>query len=735
MVLPSPVGESVAANLMYPTPRRFHQRRGVLLCYWNLANTNLRCLFVDLLMQLINPWFLLGLMAIAIPVVIHLLQLRRPHRLAFTNTVFIQEVALVTVRHRNIQRLLLLLMRILGIAALVLVFCQPFIPASQHDRVTNETDVLVDNSFSMQASGQTQRSIFAEAVVQAQDVVKVTGNGGGSLRLLNNSGIVSPVVFQAKLKEMKLTAHNPFSVLMREEVNQSGPGNTLVVFSDFQKQAIDVKALATLKKQQIVLVPLGHKGVGNLYVDSVWLDDAFVRPRTNVGLHIRLNNGGDVGLRNSPVKVMLGNRQVAAFRVTVEPGQAVMSVVQLQLADNALALGRVVTEDTPVIFDNTYYFTLQPAAAIRVLEVGAEPVTQQLYGNEPLFTYSFAKPQNVDYGVLQRANLVVVRELERIDAGLRDGLRSVVKRGGTVVIVPASMANSHESYQQLFTALGLGTVQWEASTTTLELREVAMPSTREPFFRDVFGAQQRSASMPRVAPVLRWPRTGTDILRLLDGESYLANFVSGPGQVYVFSAPFTPQYSDFMAHALFVPVMYRMAMLSYQNEQLPSYRLTQDAVMLKLPAVDMVGNTAGRADDGRFRLVRDSLVLIPVQRVVTNELRLDLPVGMDTPGFYQVQRGGKVLTTLAFNQDKRESKLAAYSVDELRQIIGPNHPNVRVVESGMDGTGLAKFRAEQAGEPLWRYFLVLVLLALLAEALLVRFGGRLARATRTVIAA
>ncbi len=482
-------------------------------------------------------------------------------------------------------------------------------------------------------------------------------------------------------------------------------------------------------------MPVVGRQAANVYVDSLWLDDAFVRVRTNVGLHIRVRNGGEIKALDLPVKVFLGTRQVAAYRVTVEPGQASISVVQVQVSGNALVQGRVVTEDAPVVFDNIYYFTLQPAAAIRVLEIGAEPVAKQLYGNEPLFSYAFVKPQNVDYGALQRANLVVVREVERVEAGLRDGLLGVVKRGGSVVVVPASATNSHDSYQQLFKILGLGTAQWEVATTTPELREVAMPSGREPFFRNVFGAQQRAATMPRVAPVLRWPRTGTDILRLRDGESYLANFASGAGQVYVFSAPFSQQYADFLSHALFVPVMYRMAMLSYQHDQLPAYRLTQGSVTLKLPGTEVVGAAAGRADEASFRLVKDSVVLIPAQRVVTNELRLDLPEGMDAPGFYQVQRAGRVLTTLAFNQDKRESELAAYSANELRQLIGPNHPNIKVVESGVDGAGLARHQAEQTGQPLWRYCLLLVLLALLAEALLVRFGGRPAKASRATVAA
>lgn len=259
-----------------------------------------------------------------------------------------------------------------------------------------------------------------------------------------------------------------------------------------------------------------------------------------------------------------------------------------------------------------------------------------------------------------------------------------------------------------------------------------MPSRQQAFFRDVFGAQPLAVTMPRVAPVLRWSRTGNDILRLRDGESYLASFTSGAGQVYVFSAPFASEYSDFASHALFVPVMYRMAMLSYQNEQLPAYRLTQGAVALKLPVPSATG---GRVEEASYRLVRDSLTLIPAQRVAGSDLRLELPAGMDLPGFYQVQRNGKVLTTLAFNQDKRESELAAYSADELRKVIGPNRPNIRVVEGGAGRAGLAKLQAEQTGQPLWRYFLGLALLALLAEALLVRFGGRKVAVANAAIAA
>ncbi|MDB5233842.1 MAG: hypothetical protein JWR44_835 [Hymenobacter sp.] len=680
-------------------------------------------------MQLMYPWFLVGLLAVAVPVVIHLLQLRRPQRLLFTNTAFIKEVELITTKHRRLQELLVLLTRILAVAALVFVFCQPYIQAKQNG---GELDALgrrvfVDNSFSMQLHGAAGSSLLGQAVEEARNLGHNAPIGERFSLINNGSAWLAPKAYQAKLEEVRLNSHSDFSK-SKGGLAEEADKNPLYVFSDFQKKQFDAKWLDEFgAKRSVVLVPVVGVATGNIYVDSVWLDDAFVRVRTNTTLHVRLRNGGGLAARDCPVKVFLGSRQVAAFRVTVEPGQSVTSVVQVQTEDASLAEGQVVTEDAPVTFDNTYYFTLQPAAAIRVLEIGNEPVAQQLYGNEPLFTYSFAKPQRVDYGTLRLSNMVLLHELEAVDAGLRAGLQAVVRAGGSVVVVPSAQFAAHDSYQQLFKALGLGAVQWEAKSATPELREVAMPAGQEPFFRDVFGAQQRLPTMPRVAPVLRWPRTGREILRLRDGESYLANFASGRGKVYVFSAPFAKEYSDFVAHALFVPVMYRLAMLSFRSEQLPAYPLTQAAVTLQLPAGADNGTGVASAE-ASFRFVKDSLTLIPAQRVVGQEARLELPTGMDVPGFYQVQRHGKVLTTLAFNQDKRESELAAYSAAELRGMIGANRPNIRVVEDGVGGSGLAKLQAEQTSQPLWRYFLAFALVCLLAEALLVRFGARRSKA-------
>ncbi|AMJ66578.1 hypothetical protein AXW84_14930 [Hymenobacter sp. PAMC 26628] len=551
-----------------------------------------------------------------------------------------------------------------------------------------------------------------------------------------NSGItaVSQALYKAKLLVLQ---PNSKPALVEEKIKSleiSGENNDpLYLFSDFQQSSFKPDFFKGFgSTRPVVLVPEVGARTGNVFVDSVWFEEAFLRERTNLGLHIRLKNGGSEAVADCPVKVFLGPQQVAAFRVTVNSGQMVVSVVQVQLPNQSLVRGRVIVEDAPVVFDNAYYFTVQAAKNIRVLEVGAVPATQSVYRNEPLFDYAFTRPESINYDALRKANLVLIQAIPTIGSKLRDALHALVVGGGSVVIVPAGPATSHPSYQQLFRDLGLGAVKWELPGTPPELREVAVPSAQEPFFRDVLGAPTRAVAMPRAAPVLRWARTGADILRLRDGESYLSEFGSGTGKVYVFSAPLTTAYSDFAGHVLFVPVLYKLAMRSFRDEQQPAYRLTQATISLTVPTVAGPGQGA---DQTQFRLVRDSATWLPVQRMQGNALRLEVPASLEDPGFYQVQRAGQSVATVAFNLSPKESELASYSAEQLRAMVGPSQRNIRVLDGGADEAVVAQLQAERSGQPLWRYFLALALACLLAEALLIRFGKPKVGAPRAAVAA
>jgi hypothetical protein len=75
-------------------------------------------------MQFLFPWFLAALLALAIPVVIHLFNFRRFKTVYFSNVKFLKEVKEETASRSKLKHLLVLAARMLALAFLVFAFAQ-----------------------------------------------------------------------------------------------------------------------------------------------------------------------------------------------------------------------------------------------------------------------------------------------------------------------------------------------------------------------------------------------------------------------------------------------------------------------------------------------------------------------------------------------------------------------------------------------------------------------------------
>src|SRR6188508_790239 len=104
-------------------------------------------------MGLVAPLVLVGLGALAIPVLIHLIQRERKRVVEFPSLMFLRRIPYQSVRRRRIRDWTLLLMRLAALAMIVLAFARPFFrrdslgAAAQNG--AREAVILVDASYSM----------------------------------------------------------------------------------------------------------------------------------------------------------------------------------------------------------------------------------------------------------------------------------------------------------------------------------------------------------------------------------------------------------------------------------------------------------------------------------------------------------------------------------------------------------------------------------------------------------
>src|SRR5438045_9708727 len=78
-------------------------------------------------MSFLTPLFLIGLGAVAVPVIIHLIQRERKNVVQFPSLMFLQRIPYQSVQRRRIRNWPLLLLRLAALALIVAAFARPFL--------------------------------------------------------------------------------------------------------------------------------------------------------------------------------------------------------------------------------------------------------------------------------------------------------------------------------------------------------------------------------------------------------------------------------------------------------------------------------------------------------------------------------------------------------------------------------------------------------------------------------
>src|SRR6202043_2497187 len=103
-------------------------------------------------MGFLAPWFLAGIAAVALPFYVHLLRRHTTIPHPFSSLMFFERRTQSSIKHRRLNYLLLLSLRLLVLLALILAFANPFINRSAASLASNHIVLLiVDNSFSVRA--------------------------------------------------------------------------------------------------------------------------------------------------------------------------------------------------------------------------------------------------------------------------------------------------------------------------------------------------------------------------------------------------------------------------------------------------------------------------------------------------------------------------------------------------------------------------------------------------------
>ena len=232
------------------------------------------------LMNFLFPTFLIGLAAIAIPIIIHLFNFRKYKKVYFTNVQFLKELKQESDSKSKLKEWLILAMRILAIVCLVFAFAQPFIPGkSKAVQGEKAISIYIDNSFSMESTNK-KGTLLENAKEYAIEIVN-TFNASDKFQLLTNDfegkhqRFVSKEDFIEQLNDVKISSATKAlnDVLKRQQdflQNSSSKSKRIFLLSDFQKNTSDFKKTDVDTSIVVSCIPIASSEVSNIYIDSVW---------------------------------------------------------------------------------------------------------------------------------------------------------------------------------------------------------------------------------------------------------------------------------------------------------------------------------------------------------------------------------------------------------------------------------------------------------------------------------
>jgi Aerotolerance regulator N-terminal len=648
------------------------------------------------------PSFLWALGALAIPIIIHLFNFRKTTRIYFSNTRFLKQVKQETTQKRKLKQFLVLASRLLFLFFLVMAFAQPFLPAT--DQVNNQKNISVylDNSLSMSAPvGEKTRALDA-GIQMVQEVVQ-TFPSDVRYQLITNDFAPFSNSFKTKSEVLDFLSQVRTSAISRkaEEVTKRLlEKNTLFWISDFQRSTFgnSIKMDSSL---QVKLVPVKYTKLSNVFVDSVYLENPFVIGGEKNPVKVRLRNAGEKQVEGLVTKLSINSIQASAATVNLEPNSSNVISFDLSASPRGVNKATLSFSDYPVSFDNEFYFTLNYSGKLKIIEIKAvKEITsiERVYGNKELFSFSSFQASNLNYSLLAAADLVIVNGLNKIEPSLQAALTSY-KNSNSLLVIPSQKPDV-DSYQNL---IGLKMRVNAEEKIPIQLN---LPDFQNPLLQNVFEEKNSAMSMPAATKLLDWGTDRSSVLQFKDGRPFLSQV----GNVFLLASPLEKTFTDFYNHALFVPLMYRIAALGKRSEQRPYYSLS--STLVSISADSLVGEEPIK--------MQGKQEVIPLQRRLGDKVLLEMPKYALDPGFYTIAFKEDTLDVVAFNLDKSESILESLTGEEAKTLLGGGN-SISIFNAASPEAFRNEIKERYLGTPLWKYAVVLALLFLLIEVLLLRF--------------
>jgi len=640
-------------------------------------------------MQFKHPEILYFLFLLAIPILVHLFQLRRFQKEYFTNVRFLKELSMQTRKSSKIKKWLLLATRLLLLACLIVAFAQPFFKAKDDNNKGNEMVILLDNSFSMQAKGN-KGELLKRAV---QDILENTPeNQQFSLITTTNAWWDTDIKsIQKDLQNLTYSdvPFRPDFLLTKAEAKNTNSGKDIVVITDAVN--LDSKDISKFSgKTPIYFIVPQAENTNNVSIDSVYISqvmDNFYEIKVDMEAFGEIENDVPIALYNGK---NLTAKTIVKF--DTDKKEATFTIPKKDFH------GYVSINDNSLAYDNNYYFSISKPQKSNVTVIGdtaKNNFLSRIYTDDD-FNFSSSELRSLDYNSLEKQDAIILNEIIDIPQALVTTLKTFYAKGGNIVIIPAA-DSSIQNLNSLMAAFG-GSQFKNANTNERQITKIAFS---HPLYATVFEKKTDNFQYPKANTGFTLSGNALAVLSYDDQTPFLASLGNKLGNVYVFTAAVNKTNSNFQNSPLIVPTFYNMA---------------QNSGKTGISAITIGENQSLLLDallskDEVLTVKSENSDFIPMQQLLNNKVKLSFGDYPEEAGNFAVYKNDQNLKNISFNHARSESNLALQN----KALAS------KFTQADSVATVYNDIKSERTASELWKWFIVGTLIFLLVELFIQKF--------------
>lgn len=696
-------------------------------------------------MTFLNPLYLIALAAAAIPIILHLLNLRKTRVIEFSTLSFLKELQRSRIRKLKIKQWLLLILRTLLIIFIVLAFTRPalrssfgFLPGSD---AKSSVVIILDDSFSMMASDEGG-SLLRQAKEKALAI----------LDLLKPGDEVALVRFSEARKERQFTSalnavrdeintvehrytHLPVyealtaaSVLLQQSHNIN---REVYLISDEQQSnySTEPNDIAQLfdPSDRLYVVPVGKRKPDNAAVTDVIVQSVLFEKEKPVELSASLLNDGSSPMQSTMVSVFLDGERVAQRSVDLEAGTTKTVEFTVVPKNTGFVEGFIELENDALPEDNKRAFAFYVPDKLRILLApsGSQESSIMRLALQPLAEDQATETFQIDApdrnamlsANLQRSDVIVLIGTASASDAFLQRVASFVGEGGSLLLFPDADGNI-QAFSSFMDKLSFpipqgtnGTIGSAASYGTFGAIDFDHPLFRT-VFRESDTEKKPQVESPKLYHHVRLKGNEAvrEVITTSSGDAFLLDGKFGKGRVLVIGVSPSLRWSDFPLKGIFVPLMHRAMFYLAARDEFIQATTVGKPFDLAVPPL---------AQEGFFDLVAPGGITSRLTAKTLGAGQYFTIDQLDEPGIYTLKSGEAAVRKIAVHTEPAESRMAridAAARESFFQSIGVEKPTVI---TNADSVQQAVMESRY-GVELWKYMLLLALVCGVAEMLIAR---------------